>query len=46
MKREDQIAYHWNDLMMLCEAREIYVPEEYERRYNEIIAQINALETV
>lgn len=44
MNRQEQIAFHWNDLMMLCEAREVYAPEEYERRYNEILARINELE--
>ena len=44
MNRHDQIAFYWNELMMLCEAKEMYVPEDYERLYNEIIVQINELE--
>ena len=44
MNRQDEIAFQWNELMILCEAREMYAPEEYERRYDEIVAQINELE--
>lgn len=41
MNREEQIVYHWNALMMHCEAKELYNEEEFERIYNEILAKIN-----
>jgi len=44
MNREEQITYHWNDLMVHCETKERFNEEEFERIYNEIIAKINEME--
>ena len=44
MNREEQITYHWNDLMVHCETKESFNEEEFERIYDEIVAKINEME--